>query len=197
MTICSSTRRLASLTLLVSLFPATTTLSAGMPQNAGNADTEDCTAAAPEPTLRPNAYRLQSFRRTADNGAEETATLPSGIRVRIEYAGCADSVSRTFKVQPAPKGERYADHRAWARFARKTLLSLETDPAHRRFAPELTDFLDTLSRMQALKGRHEVCMDGSKPGLDGCSFNTGGGYFFEVVTPHGKPMVIVGDYNIL
>jgi len=156
-----------------------------------------CTAAAPERTLRAGAYRMQSFVRARDNRARESATLPSGVRIAIEYDGCVDAVQRTFKLERPGAQSDPGDTAAWAVFARDTLTSLDTAPERRWFEPALLSFLDKVSRRPRFDGRYEICMDASAPGPDGCAFETGGGYFFELNVREGTPTVVVGQYDLL
>lgn len=155
---------------------------------------DDCTAAAPEPTLRRDAYPSQSFRRRSDNRALETARLARGVVLDIEYAGCVDAVSRTVTLRI----ERGSGIRGpWPAFAHDTLRDLHSDPARRWFDPRLLRFLSTLAKDPPVSTRVERCFDDSVPGADGCAFETGGGFGFEVREEPTRTTVIVNQYDLI
>ena len=180
------------------LLCVTTLARSAEPAPSLDQDADACIAAPPEPTLRSGAYRGQSFVRARDNRAQESAKLPSGVRVAIEYGGCVDAVSREFALErPDAQNIDSSDTAAWANFARDTLISLDTAPEGRWFDPALLGFLEAVSRRPRFEGRYEICANGSTPGPDGCAFETGGGYFFELNVREGTPTVVVGQYDLL
>lgn len=181
-----------------SLLCATALAWGAEPAPSLDQDADACVAAPPEPTLRSGAYRAQSFVRARDNRAQESATLPSGVRIAIEYGGCVDAVSREFELErPDAPHIDPSDTSAWANFARDTLTSLDTAPERRWFDPALLGFLESVSRRPRFEGRYERCADGSTPTADGCAFDTGGGYYFELNAREGAPTVVVGQYDLL
>ena len=160
---------------------------------AARAD-DDCTAAAPQPTLQRETYPSQSFRRGSDNRALETARLARGIAIEIESAGCVDAVSRTVTLRI----ERSSGLRGpWPAFAHDTLRELRADPARRWFDPRLLRFLSTLAKDPPVSTRVERCFDDSVPGADGCAFETGGGFGFEVREEPTRTTVIVNQYDLI
>lgn len=155
---------------------------------------DDCTAAAPEPTLQRDSYPSQSFRRRSDNRALETARLAGGVALDIEYAGCADAVSRTVTLRV----ERGSGIRGpWPAFAHDTLRDLRADATRRWFDPRLLRFLATLAKHPPEAGKVERCFDDSRPGNDGCAFETGGGFGFEVREEPTRTTVIVHQYDLI
>ena len=155
---------------------------------------DDCTAAAPEPTLQRDRYPSQSFRRKGSHNALETARLRGGVVLEIAYGGCVDAVSRTVTLRI----ERGSGIRGpWAAFAHDTLRDLRADPARRWFEPRLLGFLSTLAKNPPADGKSERCFDDSVPGANGCAFETGGGFGFDVREEPTRTMVIVRQYDLL
>lgn len=155
---------------------------------------DDCTAAAPEPTLQRDAYPSQSFRRKGSHTALETARLPKGIVLEIAYGGCVDAVSRTVTLRI----ERGSGVRGpWPALAHDTLRDLRADPSRRWFEPRLLAFLSTLAKQPPVSARVERCFDESVPGADGCAFETGGGFGFEVREEPTRTTVIVHQYDLI
>lgn len=160
---------------------------------AARAD-DECTAAAPEPTLQRDAYPSQSFRRRGSHDALETARLGKGVVLDIEYGGCVDAVSRNVTLRI----ERGNGHRGpWSTFARDTLRDLRADPARRWFEPRLLTFLSTIAKHPVDAGKIERCFDDTVPGTDGCAFETGGGFGFEVREEPTRTTVIVSQYDLI
>ena len=157
----------------------------------------ECAAAVPEATLRRGAYPQQSFRRLADNAARETAQIARHVRLTIDYAGCADVSSRTITLRiDDPKRGRH-DALVWAAFLADTLQRLETAQEKRWFEPGLTRFLHDMTTRRLQIGRVERCFDGSKPDVEGCAFEAGGGYRFDVKNTSTVTTIVAESYQWL
>ncbi len=155
---------------------------------------DDCTAATPEPTLRRDAYPSQSFRLHGSHDALETARLRGGVVLEIAYGGCVDAVSHTVTLRI----ERDSGVRGpWPALAHDTLRDLRADPSRRWFEPRLLRFLSTLAKDPPVSTRVERCFDDSVPGADGCAFETGGGFGFEVHEEPTRTTVIVSQYDLI
>lgn len=155
---------------------------------------DDCTAAAPEPTLQRDSYPSQSFRRKGSHTALETARLPGSIALEIAYGGCVDAVSRTVTLRI----ERGSGIRGpWAALAHDTLRDLRADPSRRWFEPRLLASLSTLAKQPPAQSKVERCFDDSVPGPDGCAFETGGGFGFEIREEPTRTTVVVHQYDLI
>lgn len=184
--------------------PAANAVSKSAPPSAAThasspaaADTADCAAAAPAATLQAGVYPQQSFQRLPDNRAQETATLAKHVRLRIEYAGCADVLARTVTLRVDDPRRGHREPRVWAAFLGDTLQRLQAVPERRWFEPGLLRFLVEVSAQRGNPGPIERCADGSAPAAAECAFATGGGYRFDVRETKGSTTVIVRQYNWL
>lgn len=177
----------------VLLIAATCLLALSLAPTAARAE-DDCTAAAPEPTLQRDAYPSQSFRRRGSHKAFETARLGRGVVIEIEYGGCVDAVSRTVSLR-IDHGNGHRN--PWPVFARDMLRDLRADPSRRWYDPRLLAFLSTIAKESPAPEKVQRCFDGSRPGIDGCAFETGGGFGFEVHEEPTRTTLIVSQYDLI
>jgi len=166
----------------------------------GWAEEADCTAAAPEPLLKKGVYAQQSFQQGKDNSATETADLSPAVKLRINYSGCADVVSKEFVFtvlndQTSPARTDY-----WVAFVEDQLRHLQVrDEASTR----ISNWLKFVRQKQGAPIAHgegvgfALCHDASLPGPDGCSFKSGGGEYFKVKTIKDHVDVIIGGYVLI
>ncbi|MCH1918196.1 hypothetical protein L9G15_01995 [Shewanella sp. A3A] len=62
---------------------------------------------------------------------------------------------------------------------------------------QIVEFLASISQQELKHLPLSVYKDGSAPDIDGCVFETGSGYFFELQQNGAKLEVIAGQYSIL
>ena len=160
-------------------------------------DEDICTAASPNPILLPGAYPEHMFERGQNNEATESALLDDGTGLEISYTGCVDALAQTFIFLVRPVSGDTGDVHYWANFAREKLLKLRVDEEKAWFLASLARFLSQVHRYRPQGNRISICKDGSAPDIDGCGFETGGGYFFEVERGDTILRVVAGQYDSL
>ncbi|MGZ3700979.1 MAG: hypothetical protein ACXVB9_09090 [Bdellovibrionota bacterium] len=134
---------------------------------------EDCTAAAPTALLDKAFYPKHEFHQKKGNTAEEVATLPKGNKLRIDFSGCEDSVNQTFFLTYAKEKNSAADLVFWAGRAADEISALHLKDRE-DIKTQLVKFLRSAKNLKETAGKDgssvSICIDDSKPTLDGCSF---------------------------
>jgi hypothetical protein len=150
-------------------------------------DNPDCSFAAPNALLQTQVYRSYTFRRTADNEIFESADLSKDVHFEIRQSQCVDFVVRKFTFTlKSNLGIRPLD------FAIKAISNLKLSDAHER-PTELLLFLKTGYR-NGNGNRFSACRDGSSAPPGECSWDSLGGYSFEVGRERKHVIISVNEY---
>jgi hypothetical protein len=139
-----------------------------------------CAAAAPEPILLPNSYKEQKFTRSKDNQAIESAAIDSDTKIEISYSGCADGAEQKFTFLVKSQAGKDSDLVYWSAFARKKITSLKIKKGEAWVVKSLSKFLEKVPTYEVKDNKVDVCVDDTIPGIDGCGFESGGSYSFEL-----------------
>ena len=161
-----------------------------LPLAALAADNPECSFAAPTGLLKPQAYRAYAFTPAPGNQAVESADIAKDVRLEIRHSQCVDFLvtKYTFKVKSnlIAAGAQSASRD----FAIKALTDLKLRDA--AFAP--TDLLSFLKKTKASSGIISACKDGSNAPPGECSWDSLGGYIFEVKPQKESTTISLTEY---
>lgn len=152
------------------------------------ADDTGCNFAAPAALLQAQAYRGYKFQRSAENTAIESGDISKDIHFQIQQDQCVDFVVRTYTFTLKSSGNvRPLD------LAISEISSLKFTDAHEK-PTDLLTFLKTAYR-KGSESRFSACKDGSSAPSGECSWESMGGYSFEVDRERTKIVISVTEYT--
>jgi hypothetical protein len=146
----------------------------------------DCTSAAPVPLLAAST-RDHHFAPREEHQATERATI-DGTALTIEHAGCADSKGWTLRFQIAAAPARSRDE------ALRLLRAMRPSADGGSFVAQMIDLVGKIPAAHA--GPYAVCLDGTAPNVDGCSFEQGGSFRVYVEKHDGTFLSIQLSFNL-
>jgi hypothetical protein len=134
----------------------------------------DCDTAPPVAQL--TQHRSFSRDKKPKNGAHESATLPGGVKLSIEFSGCSDVAQKVFKFTFPKDARATTEIQYWAAKTNQALQTTTFTKAASPLREQLAKFLKKVEQTSVTS----ICMDDSKPTLDGCSFEHLGLSEFQV-----------------
>lgn len=154
----------------------------------------DCDFQPPQAMLQSTAYAGYAFTRAPENNATERARIRDNLGVEVKTSQCADSIVRTITFIVPSAGNLQRDHRYWLELARTELAALK----HKEAVTEDNDLTQFLLRADAIAphaGARSACKDGSAADAGECSWDSMGGYIFEVKRSGATIRVSVTEYS--
>lgn len=140
----------------------------------------NCDFAAPRAILIPNIYKNHKFESAENNQATESALIEKEVQLQIQYWSCVDGVSQQFTVTVPRQSRKADDIQYWSDFVRRKLSALKVSEDGAYIVRGLVEFLEKVPSYEPHGRKISICMDGSTPGLGGCSWLTGGSHIFEI-----------------
>jgi hypothetical protein len=160
---------------------------------AGGAD-NGCEFQPPQAMLQSTAYAGYTFTRAPANNATERAQIRDKLGVEVATSQCADSIVRTFTFIVPSAGNVQRDERYWLELARTELAALKLKQAGSN-ENGLTQFLVRARDIAPRAGTRSTCKDGSSADAGECSWDSMGGYIFEVKKAGTTIRVSVTEYS--
>jgi hypothetical protein len=161
-------------------------------QAANSAFADGCSFLPPEALLQPNAYSHYAFKPDTDNRAVESADLRDGLHIEISSSQCADFVIREISLI-VPARRAGPDDKAWLSFARTEIGRLKRTSTAGDFS-ELQRFLIEARHIAPRYGTRSACKDHSKAPAGLCSWESMGGFIFDVRKSKGKLRISATEY---
>jgi hypothetical protein len=152
----------------------------------------ECDFRPPEALLQPNAYSHYSFKPDTDNRAVESADLRDGVHIEISSSQCADFVIREISLI-VPARRAGPDDKAWLSFARTEIGRLSRTSTAGDFS-ELQRFLVEARHIAPRYGTRSACKNHSKAPAGLCSWESMGGFIFNVRKSKGKLRISATEY---
>jgi len=139
---------------------------------------DSCNFNPPSPLLLPKAYAKQAFRSEKDNRAVEFAQIDKDVGLEIHLSQCADFIIAEFiLILPRDAGAT-RDKQYWLDFAAVEIGRLKTkDP---QANADLLAFLKKAATNSSRRDIFSACRDGSFAEAGQCSWDSLGGFIFEV-----------------
>ncbi len=167
-----------------------------LPLTALAADGPDCSFAAPTGLLQARAYSAYAFQPSANNVAVELADISKDVKLEIRHSQCVDVVATkfTFKVKsslPAIGTESLA-----VAFAMNEVSNLKLADSTRK--PDgLLAFLQNQQKKGAAQPirNFSACKDGATAPPGECSWDSLGGYIFEIKPQKEQTIISVTEYT--
>lgn len=175
--------------ILISLLPLFST-GAALAASAGNG----CEFAPPAAFLQSTAYTHYTFTRAPDNNATERARIRDQLGVEVTTSQCADSIVRTITFIVSSAGNAQRDERHWLTVARTEMAALKRKDAA-AMDDDLKQFLIRAGGIAPHAGRRSTCKDGSVADAGECTWDSMGGYIFEVKKVGNTIRVSVTEYS--
>jgi hypothetical protein len=168
----------------------------GLPvaQAAESASENECAFNPPQAVLQPKAYSNYTFTRKAQNRAIESATVRDNLHVEISLDQCVDIIVReiTFIVPLKEGGEQSEQY--WLQFAQAEIGRLKRN-ASDRDDRDMQQFLVLALNIGSRHGTRSSCKDGSMAEAGVCSWESMGGFIFEVKKDGSSVKVSVTEYS--
>lgn len=158
------------------------------------ADDTGCEFQPPQAMLQSQAYTGYTFTRAPENNATERAQIRDKLGVEVATSQCADSIVRTFTFIVPSAGNVQRDERYWLDFARTEIAALKLKQAGSN-ENGLTQFLVRARDIAPRAGTRSTCKDGSSADAGECSWDSMGGYIFEVKKAGTTIRVSVTEYS--
>ena len=176
--------------------PAGSQREAPAAMRAEKSDNTNCTNAAPEPILEPDAYPGETFAAGDDNRGIETAKLDGNVDLTIETSGCTEGLRHTFTFLVRNPDRRKSDVLYWINFTRGRMAPLKVDSDAAWFMPSILQFLAKAGELPMSRGKITLCNDGTSPVGQDCSLNTGGGVSLALVDAGRDLKIVVDQYDL-
>lgn len=160
-------------------------------QAADSASAKDCTFNPPQALLHPKAYSNYLFTRKSLNQSVETADVRKGIRIEISRSQCVDFIVNeiTFIVS----SNHLDSPNNWLEFARTEIARLERNGSAGDLR-ELQQFLVQARNIAQRNGIRSKCKDESLAEAGQCSWESMGGYIFEVKKSGSSVRISTTEY---
>lgn len=164
-------------------------LQAALPAAAAN---PDCAFNPPAAMLKAKAYAGHTFRPGKMNTAVESAQLTPDVQLQIRSRQCSDVIETRFTLTLARQAARPRDPQAWLALAHTELGRLKV------VAPgdndELLAFLSQARAVPPRSGRTGACRDGSLAAPGECSWDSMGGFIFEIKESSSTVLLVATKY---
>jgi hypothetical protein len=160
---------------------------------AADVDT-DCEFQPPQAMLQSTAYAGYTFKRAPENNATERAQIRDKLNVEVATSQCADSIVRTITFIVPSAGNMQHDQRHWLDLARTEIAALKRREADVEDT-ELKQFLTRAAGIAPRAGTRSACKDGSTADAGECTWDSMGGYIFEVKKSGATIRVSVTEYS--
>ena len=154
---------------------------------------DECSFQPPQPLLQKSAVTHYKFVRTGSNSAVETATLDGQVRIEVRHEQCVDFVTHTLTLIAPRAATATIAPEDWLDFAAAQLAHLKL-AANTADLDEMKAFLKQARGIKAQEGSIAICRDGSSSS-DMCSWDSLGGYRFEVHPSGNSVRIVITEYQ--
>jgi hypothetical protein len=174
---------------LISLLFISPTLQAAESTAAG-----DCVFNPPQAVLQPKAYAGYTFTRQTSGRAIEAARVRDNLRVEISLSQCVDLIiSEITFIVPRSDGPEF-DENYWLEFARTEIGSLKRNALVGDYR-ELQQFLARARDIAPRDNKRSMCKDSSMAEAGQCSWESMGGFIFQVKKTGPKIRISATEYT--
>jgi hypothetical protein len=158
-----------------------------------SATAEGCTFNVPQTVLQKNAYSRHTFTKLPANRALEAARVRKNLRVEISHNQCVDFITSelTFIV-PSGSTSKF-DERYWLQFAQDEIQRLKLNPLAGDYQA-LRRFLTRARQIAPRNGARSLCRDGSVAEAGQCSWESTGGFIFQVKKTDAEVRISAVEY---
>ena len=156
------------------LLIAPTTLHAGE-----STATRDCVFNSPRAVLQPKAYVGYTFTRQTLGRALEAAIVRDNLRVEISLSQCVDFIVSEITFIVARGDGPEFDQNYWLEFARTEIGRLKRNALAGDYR-ELQQFLARARDIAPRDNKRSMCKDSSTAEAGECSWESMGGFIFQV-----------------
>jgi hypothetical protein len=148
----------------------------------------ECDFAEPHALLQKSAYRAYTFQRTPDNGASESTEISEGVHLEVQQSQCVDFLVRTFTLTVESSITAQPLDIAIKEISNIQFSDLSEKPT------ELLSFLKTRHGRDP-RANFSACKDGSSAPLGECTWESGGGFSFEVSRKKKQVIISATEYT--
>ncbi|MDB5908035.1 MAG: hypothetical protein JWP34_2149 [Massilia sp.] len=154
----------------------------------------ECSLRPPRAVLQSNAYADQTLKRQDPNRMKESVTVRRGLRLEVTQSQCEDLITTTFTFVVPRKPGSETGEKYWIDFARTEIGKLRTTDSSTRFS-EMNSFLARANTIAPRGGTRSICKDNSAAEAGECSWESLGGFIFEVKHGKSETRVSVTEYT--
>ena len=159
-----------------------------LPLIAGAHAISECTFAQPDALLDKDAYHGYTFKRTANNGALEEIEITRSSKLKIQQNQCVDFIVRKYIVTLDSAATVIPVDVAIDEISNLKFVDVSKKPI------ELLSFLKS-GRGKGSFRRFSGCRDGSSAPSGECSWDSSGGFSFDVNRNKNHLIITVTEYT--
>lgn len=153
-----------------------------------------CDFNPPQAVLQPKAYADYTFTRQSLGRATETARVRDNLRVEISLSQCADIIVSEITFIVPPTHARKFDESYWLDFAQTEIGMLKLNPLAGDYR-ELQQFLARARNIAPHDNKRSICKDNSVAEAGQCTWESMGGFIFQVKKTGSKIRISATEYT--
>lgn len=158
------------------------------------ADSSDCSFLPPTGLLQAKAYRAYGFQPGSNNEATESADIAKDVHLDIQHSRCADFIVTKFNFRVTRISIVAGSANTSLGFAIRELANLKLIDTTRATS-DLLAFLKIVHAKNASGRIFSACKDGSTAPPGECSWDSLGGYIFEVKPQKDSTTISATEYT--